>query len=177
MANYENGLKMSVEEIRNKIDLNNLNWQHETTTNCYAYALGLDVNEDDIRQDAYIPGTIGGSDYYLPGFIIFSYEDFLQNLFLDLAFLGIDVREINLDEHLPEDEWKIALCISPWRSSIDDYHFLRQSKSGIWYHKMGWKGLPRNYDCSGKIITNPAKCDLRNQEYKSCYSLKLKKKY
>ena len=49
-----NELKMSLLELRNSINLDKKNWKHIFTTNCYAYALGLDVREQNIKDFAYI---------------------------------------------------------------------------------------------------------------------------
>ena len=51
-------LKMSLNEIRGKIQMYPENWINMHTTNCYAYALGLDIRQSDICDYAYQPGTI-----------------------------------------------------------------------------------------------------------------------
>ena len=53
----------SIYNLKGKININKKHWYHFIKTNCYAYALGLDINEDRIMKKAYQPGVI--SDYYL----------------------------------------------------------------------------------------------------------------
>jgi len=58
---------------------------------------------------------------------------------------------------LPQTEysrWLVALFIAPGR----DYHWYRKHTNGFWGHKPGGTAA-RNYDNSGKLITNPETCD------------------
>lgn len=103
---------MSLNEISEKIQLNPKTWFHINTTNCYAYALGLDIKESNICEYAYQPGTISStsnladSDY-------FSYSDLINGIEGDLKALNIFYREIEPHEQIALDEWKIALlCIT-----------------------------------------------------------------
>lgn len=45
----------NIEEIRSKIKLNSNFWKYILSTNCYAYALGIDIREKDIKRAAYQP--------------------------------------------------------------------------------------------------------------------------
>lgn len=52
---------MELDELRRHIILNNCEWKNILTTNCYAYALGLDIPQEKIGNCAYELGNI----YYL----------------------------------------------------------------------------------------------------------------
>ena len=166
---------MNTEEIRNKIILDNINWKHIFTTNCYAFALGLDIKERSIMKDAYQPGTISNNNLGE----WFTYGELLSNLKSDFDYLGIDYKEINPTDNIAEDEWKIALFIKIYNYNygkivLSDFHFLRQIGDS-WYHKPGYYGLPTNKDSNDKIITDPTMCNIYNKAYQKTYSLKLKK--
>ena len=78
-----------------------------------------------------------------------------------------------------EDEWKIAIFTEYDYSNqkqdyLDDYHFLRQSKNGIWYHKIGWESFPTNKDSNYKVIKDVSNCYIAHYDFKKCLKLKLK---
>ena len=53
-------LNMSIEEINMRMKFNCCSfWHNLSTTNCYAYALGIDISENDIIKRAFQPGVIG----------------------------------------------------------------------------------------------------------------------
>ena len=168
-------LKMSIEDIRNNIDVDKESWRHMRTTNCYAYALGLDVPEYQICKYAYDPGTIGNSSKQL--ITPFSYHLLVDNVLTDLEALQIDYQFIHPCDDINSDEWKIALFIPQIYSltELDDFHFARLHKDGYWYHKNGNKGLISNLDYYDQPITNPTLCDLNGYMYTDCLKLKLKK--
>ena len=95
-----------------------------------------------------------------------------------MDILGINIREINPQEIISSDEWKVALFISYYSQNsdmLDDYHFLRQFKNGHWFHKTGYRSFPNNLDDNQNIITDPEKCYLKKKQYDSCYCLSLRK--
>ncbi len=165
---------MSLQEIRNLIDIEKKEWVNIFDTNCYAYALGLDVPNYQIRDFAYIPGTIAGSRVDLVFNSVFAYNDLIRNMFLDFQALGIDYKEVNCFDPVFDDEWKIALFISKVYGGLDDFHFLRQRRDELWYHKSGVFGVS-SYDDGGLLITDPRKCFLDGYTYNKCFCLKLKK--
>ena len=171
----KNKLKMDLLEIRNLINLDKTNWINMTSTNCYAYALGLDVPEYKIANFAYIPGVMSQSDIFLPNFGLFTYDSLINNIYSDMEALKIEIKEINPLDDVSYDEWKVALFITKYYNLLDDYHFLRQSKNGIWYHKSGYNGGIFMCDNHGKIITNPKESYFNCRTYNKCFSLKLKK--
>lgn len=175
-----NELKMSLKDLRDTIDVNKKNWTFNGDTNCYAYALGLDIPEDNIGEAAFEPGVISNvNSIYKDDNYSLKYSDLLNYLYSDLEALGIGFKEIHPDERINDDEWKIALYteFSASKKNIEylfDYHFLRQHKNGIWYHKFGWHSSPKNFDSNYKIITNLKNCHIDDYEYKKCLSLKIK---
>ncbi len=173
--NEKNQLKMSLEKIRNMIDVNKTTWQNIYTTNCYAYALGLDIPEKNICKYAYDPGTIGNSQN--PLITPFSYNVLVDNVLLDLEALRINYDFIKPTDEIDEDEWKISLYIPQIYSlhDLDDFHFIRYRNNGYWYHKNGIKGYISNLDYYDQPIRNPITCDLNGYTYMDCLKLKLKK--
>lgn len=176
MPTDANKLKMTLQELRNSIDIQKSEWTSDNS-NCYAYALGLDIPQYQIKDCAYAPGVIADSEIDLPSKKIFLYKDLINNLYLDFDALGIRFREINPLDTIGSNEWKIALFITWYQEPelVEDYHFLRQHNDGIWYHKKGFRGEVSKYDSNGKIITNPQECFFRYRHYNKCLSLALTK--
>lgn len=169
-------LKMALSEIRGQIQIYPENWINIYATNCYAYALGLDVVEINICESAYQPGTISESINSIANEEYFNYSTLVENLENDLKTLGISYEEVDSKYNICEGEWKIALFVEKSKYNSEklmDFHFLRQNANGIWFHKNGFHGTPIKKDYLGRIITDPETCDLRNYEYKKCYALRL----
>lgn len=173
MSNIRCDLKMDLITLRNAINLKKRVWVNRYTTNCYAYALGLDIPEAEIIQGAYSPGTLSGALVDIGKATTFSYKDFVTNLYSDLEFLGIDFRKIDPNQQIDESEWKIAVFTSSFLGALDDYHFLRY-KDNFWHHKNGWYDNPTYFDDRHEQIYNPKKCFLECRDYKFSLSLRLK---
>lgn len=171
-------LNMSMDEIKSNISLIKDSWKNYSTTNCYAYALGLDLPEEKISENAYQVGIIGaqlfGFDYV--DLRMMPYEDRLK---MDLFALEIELKEaspdfnavikpyyVNGKKIFTEYTWPIALF-----ESDANVHFLRKKKDGTWYHKYGYGSSIINTDMNGKIITDPEECDLRKYKYKKTFLL------
>lgn len=170
-------LKLSLNEIRGNIQVYPENWINVGTTNCYAYALGLDVNECLIDEFAYNPGTIS-KNYRLNRFGFFYYSTLVKNLEEDFKALNILYREIEPNDLIQLNEWKVALFVEIYGKDefddlVSDFHFLRSNGNGIWFHKNGFFESPTKKDYSNKIITNLDECDLCLYEYRKCYALRL----
>ncbi len=164
-----------INEIRKNIDVKKKIWNNIDGTNCYAYALGIDVSEYKLKEDIFSPGVISNSKVNLTRHEYFSYDLLMDNLFSDFKALGIEYRLVEPLDEILEDEWKIALFVSEIGNNLlDDFHFMRQFSDGIWHHKNGYYGLVSEYDNKGKIITNPMDCSLRQRSYDKCFCLKLK---
>lgn len=170
-------LNINLKEISGKIKLYPESWDNIHTTNCYAYALGLDIPEYEICKGAYQPGTISTDFNPLIFNEYFDYNTLIENLEKDLKMLDISYREVAPDEKLANNEWKISVFTENCDNErIIDFHFLRQKSDGIWYHKNGFPGKISNKDRSGKIIIDPTKCYLAGYKYQKCYALNLEKR-
>lgn len=172
-------MRMNLSDLRKEINLNKKNWKHILTTNCYAYALGLDVPERKIKTFAYAPGTIGSSPTNLVVQRYFTLDELIGNIQDDLIYMGINFRECDPLESVLEDEWKIALFTAFYAfvcydEYLYDYHFMRQDENGLWYHKNGYRNKPTNLDSNKNAIYDPRKCNYRNYEYQLTYKLKLR---
>lgn len=158
---------MDLDILRQHIDLNNNEWVNIVTTNCYAYALGLDIPQDEITRCAY---ELGAMYYYFSKakrhFML--HEKLMQ---LDFKTLGLSYREVKLDEPLESGEWKIAYFDSVYECG---YHFFREIENGIWWHKYDFGYAPTCLDDEKKIITDPTNCHInyRGLEFQKCYVLK-----
>lgn len=167
-------LKMSLNKIRGNIQVYPENWVNLSTTNCYAYALGLDIKESDICTNAYQPGTISNTSN-LTDSEYFSYSDLINGIEGDLNALNIHYREIEPHQQIALYEWKIALLIEKYYGNLLDFHFLRQKENGIWLHKNGFRGSFSKKDYLGKIITDPVTNYFSPYTYAKCYALRLNK--
>lgn len=175
--------------IRKKIDylklmnekLKTNEWKHNIMTNCYAYALNLDIPEICIKKGIYTPGNISGSYHDIAFEQLFTYDTFISNLYKDLEYLNIDYKKVDPDEKISVDEWKIAIYLLEFVKETKDeaaiylnYHFLKE-KNGEWSHK-NWYRKPSKIDSRKDIITDPRNANIENFTYYDTYKLKLKKK-
>ena len=171
--------KMSREKIISNIDVYKSYWKNMLTTNCYAYALGLDIPEHKICYNAYQPGIMSTNHSLNIEEETFSYDDLINGINNDFDFLRIEAHEVRSDYKAKEDEWKIALFVSSMiletQNIIDDYHFLKQFPSGNWWHKFGFKGKIINIDDNIEPIRDPIDCQLQGLIYDKTLCLKLKK--
>ena len=158
-------------EIRSMIDVNKKDWINIQTTNCYAYALGLDVPEKEIVPGAY--GTLGAmavandheitnfERHYIPG---------IERLEMDLDFLHLKYEDADPFELVKENEWLIAYYYCPYEPDFD-FHFLRRTNEGVWTHKMGWKKGLFVSDDDNKLIINPEKAGFDFYIFEKCLKL------
>lgn len=165
-------LKIDGPSLHDRIDINKRNWLNNATTNCYAYALGLDIPEEEIIKGAYSTlGTMGIScdheitdeeKYYIPC---------IERLKMDLDFLKLKYEEADPFEIVKENEWLIAFFSCPYEPD-NDFHFARKNKEGIWVHKIGWKGFLSLHDDQNKLIINPKKADFDFYVFEKCLKLR-----
>lgn len=165
-------LKMSLNEIRGKIQMYPENWVNMYSTNCYAYALGLDIRQSDICDYAYQPGTISETTNIFKS-KYFSYDMLIKGIESDLELLQIAYRNVEEDEKLALNEWKIALFVDRDFDKLVGFHFLRQKENGIWLQKNGYQGTISKRDHSDEVIVSPSSAELFPYIYKKCYALRL----
>lgn len=169
-------LLISPDKIRMGIRLTDKTWRNDINTNCYAFALGLDISEWDIAPNAYQPGMMFSIMFNKP------YDEVRKMSFEERMLLDLKVLEIKCRETKPEDiteynpindqvEWVISML-----ESDEDVHFLRKNNEGIWWHKQGYIfSSPTNKDDYRKIITDPRDCSIREYKYKKTYKLSIKR--
>lgn len=179
-----NKLKMSSEDIRNLISLREQYWEYDFETNCYAFALGLDVPENDIVKNAYQLGVMGVISKDMPISMLkdLSLE---ERMMLDLDFLEIDCCEA---EPCESSSFKfiyrknnVIACDHIWTIALfndrGSFHFMRKSYDGEWFHKKGYLAGPINFDSDRKIITDPRECNINGCQYVKTYRLSYREKY
>lgn len=168
-------IKMPLTEIRGSIQIYPETWTNMKETNCYAYALGLDIKESNICERAYQPGTISET-VNLRQYESFSYEMLISGIENDLDFLGINYREVEPEEKVELNEWKIALMIKKYCDGLDNFHFIRQDMNDAWSNKVGYQYRISKKDSLGNIINNPVSSRFFFYTYDKCYALSLKVK-
>ena len=162
-------LKMSVDDILDYISLKTEYWENAIGTNCYAFALGLDIPEDDIIKNAYQLGVIGATlnDISIKELLNMTYEERLE---LDLSSIGIPFLECDPKDKIKFEQYKIAIFAN--YTGKNDFHFMREDPNGIWWQK--WGGLlsyPMNKDFNHNIITDPRECNIGEYQYIKTYAL------
>ena len=176
-------LKISLQELKDSIDVSKLKkseWNSKKTTNCYAYALGIDIPEEEVLSCGYEPGAISGVPYSLVNQTQFNYRYFIESIKADCEALGLSYALSTPKEEIIGNGWKIALFTTrPIYTHNDvvfsDFHFMRQSDNGIWYHKKGYSGSVCRRDDQFRVIRDPSHCFLNKYLYRECYILSKKK--
>lgn len=132
--------------IKSQISLKEEYWEVYFGTNCYAFALGLDVPESEICKDAYELGIIGANKFNIPikDILKLSFE---SRLLLDLKALKIAYKEIDKTEKAGFyyignyicRHWDIILFKE---KNGNSFHFVRKNYNGVLYHKIGYFAQP-----------------------------------
>ena len=142
-------------------------WNNNHSTNCYAYALGLDINEFKIGYCAFQPGIIYCLYNKVDIMRLHDYS-FNERLLLDLKTLRINITTNN------NYDWEIALF-----ENRRDFHFIRKTDSAFWSHKKGYFNNPNYFDDNSSTIINPTDAVFKgiNGQYRfvSEYKLSLKR--
>lgn len=171
-------LKNNYYKIKNLISLHEEFWENDFSTNCYAFALGLDIPENQIMKNAYQLGIMGAIAKHLPVEKIKKLT-FEEKLILDLNALGIK-------EHYTSIYDKSGYYFSPnfiynwWIISLlsngTNFHFIRKSYDGIWYQKWGYFAPVINFDFDKQIITNPNEANFGDYKLIKTYKLSYREK-
>jgi hypothetical protein len=137
-------------------------WNKKTelreTHNCFSYAM----NVNDPRQVAKCKGEkICDAPFHQPGSAS-KYAPFRSdkpktcpNMMMRLIGDNPNLMMTKFETKCPAETSKIALVVD----QSDDYHFLRQDKSGFWSQKSGARPVT-NLDANKHEIWNPQLCDL-----------------
>lgn len=146
---YDRGIS----KIRDSINPFKSEWENVGSTNCYTYALGLDITRDFLTVNSN-PGSMSNCELGFP----FDYTELVGCLEADFKTLGLSYIEVNSDYILKKDEWKIVLMATATECiKYTDYHFLRQTETGIWTHKQGFRYKPTDLDSRHNVIVSPEK--------------------
>ena len=173
---YISGLVVSIESIRNSINLSE-KWLNIEHNNCYSYALGIDKNSFEVCNSyvGYSPGLFSQNDLIQHGDNHYiNYNDFINNIYLDLEALGINYKEVEPDYIINDNEWLISIFTKRRRNKLYDFHFARKTNNNYWIHKKGYMGEITNRDYNGKIMTNIKKSKMYNTKYEKTLCLKIK---
>lgn len=162
--------------IKDNIRLNHSIWINNEYSNCYMYALNIDMDITKLDTDGYF--RIGE----LCGLADNPKYSFDEIIYKDADELDIDLKEVASDYNLKDDEWKIALFLGKNPDGHTEFHFCKQNPGEGWSHKNGWYQKIRYTDCLGELIDDPVyaymvsrHCTLTTYfDYISTYRLKLK---
>lgn len=121
----------------------NLDETTVTSTNCYAYSIGIMYNFLTKMRGFYNPGFTEHNRYMPED----TPEILMQKVERDLENLSVRFREIKLGEkiELKENEYLVKVFMADPNEKIPngDFHFVRQDRNtGKWFHKMGWELQP-----------------------------------
>ena len=138
-------LNMPVKKIKESISLREEYWENIFETNCYAFALGLDIPENNICKNSYQPGIIASKTFNisLNELARLKIED---KMILDLRALkiGFKLSEVNTKQEYISlgnywcNLWDVLLFLNE-----NDFHFARINYNGEMYHKIGYFGFPQ----------------------------------
>lgn len=142
--------------IKSLISLREDYWENNFNTNCYAFALGLDIPENKICKNAYQLGFIAAEKFgfQIKELLNLSIED---RFLLDLKALKIAYYEINEDQvagwyYLGNYicyYWDVLLY-----SNDKDFHFARRNYNGELYNKVGYFGIPKKCEETEEYLKN-----------------------
>lgn len=180
-------LLMDYKSIRDSINLKEDYWNNIKTTNCYAFALGLDIPSGKLMsfgiESPYGVGNIGRFKFGYDYFDIYGLT-FEERFFMDLDALGIQHREANQYEKMDSKNNNLNWLIAMYRDTkTPDFHFLRKRSDNFWTHKLGRDGDISIVDSTGRLITNldnakfhyVHKYETVDYEFKGVYKLTLKR--
>lgn len=158
-------LRMNVGKIKDLIDLKTDNWKFPSSTNCYAYALGLDVPFTKISDHAYKIGCFSEDALKRRNINVFDLDE-EKRLFLDLYYLGLSQTEVEPDYVLDNIDKKYSYFLISYFEGFQDFHFLRKNPyDNTWYHKVGYFAFPKNRDDDRQKIYNPKEAFFINYFY------------
>ena len=169
--------KIIVDKMKENIREDHSKWIYDGYTNCYMYAINLDMSIKDVDTDGYFRiGEISG----IADNPFYSYE---SRLYSDLDALDFNVTKVDPNFILDNpEEWKIALYLGPDYEGYNEFHFCKQGYNQTWSHKNGWHCGIKYTDCIGDLIKDPSKAYMISRRcqssikynYVSTYKLRLK---
>ena len=131
-------------------------WQNSWSTNCLAFALGLDY--PDPKEHSYYGsfGSICSAQHLFTRSEIAS-SDLIQKTFIETCqLLGLNCRHISSPNEAQSFEYIIGVfgmypCMNSvtWRGDPIyqyDFHLVRRNLDGTWVHKPGWYDNPEKVE-------------------------------
>lgn len=139
--------------------------------NCYTYAMDIDRDPKThltFRKRGQNPGELSRQNWPLAAPFKDSDADTILKLVNDdLAEVGRDIKELTND-YADNGYYKIAFILAP-----NDYHWYRQTDSGLWVHKPGI--TPAKYiDDLQNAIIEPENCEHGKYRFIGYYQVKKK---
>lgn len=129
-----------IEENNYPLDYNPMEWKDYLDSNCYAYALGLKLDE------GFLIGDFIGRRVTKHTPIDIQIEILCE----ELEELGFEVLKCDTLDIIPENSFKLYI---EWNES-NEYHFIRQDSDGLWSHKASCF-FPVRQDKFGYLIVDP----------------------
>ena len=167
-------LLVNASKVKDLINLKVDSWDYPSSTNCYAFALGLDVPFSKITKSAYVIGCFSEDSLKRKRINVYSL-DYQQALQYDLKRLGISCVEVDPTYVVNNFDANYTSFLIALYKGDHDFHFLRKNNyDNTWYHKEGYVSFPKNRDDDGQIITNPEDAFLIRYDYINTYKLTFK---
>lgn len=141
-------------DIRSLISLMELYWENDFNTNCYAFAPGLDIPENEICENAYQLGFIGAKEFGLQIKEI-KKLGIEERFLLDLKALKIacdETDEIHQATWQYLGNYKCRYWDVLLYSNGENFHFARVNYDGELYHKVGYFGTPIMYKENTELL-------------------------
>ena len=142
-------LRMKIERIIKSINpVDYTAWVHKNSTNCYAYALGIDIPESKIGYLAFEPGSIALNKMNVAKDDLkweLRRRTLLEKLEMDFELLGLQYEFSSTEKPYEITEtqdgiirsWDLVLMDSPY-----GIHFGWVNQDGVMLHKKGYNYAP-----------------------------------
>lgn len=171
--------KKTLELMKNNIIIKKEPWVNYLYTNCYSYALNLDIPYyayNSWKENQINPYNVGTISDKLK---MIQTNDELYDAFMsDCKLLNIEVLEVDPEYNkLLDDEWLVALY-NQIGYDISDFHFIKKDCYRNWFGKDGYTFNISNEDHFENVIINPKKAkfgDAQDGLYEYIGTYKLKK--
>ena len=170
-----NNLNINYRKLNNYIQLKTDYWVNIESTNCYAFALGLDIPEFVIMKNAYNVGVIGFTKEHrsLSSLRTFSYED---RFIKDLKALNLMFEEASIYDSVKDGNKYSYFLVSMFDNGRDFHFFKKKKKDGTWWHKRGWYCAPTNLDDDLEVITDLKEPKVGSYKHIKTYKIGFKRR-
>ena len=178
----------TIKQMQDSINIKDNLINNFDVINCYGYCLNMNLSYKDLEPwrkyfiNVFNVGTLCNISK-----LINTDYDLEKSLYGDVEILGLNIKEIDFNEKLLENEWKIAMYNTPIYKDDDEYqtdfHFIKQNPNSNWFGKYGYSCYISSLDDYGRLIINPKEAiftlksddDEIRYNYIGTYKLSLKK--